>query len=89
MPKETVLCIVSVLDETTVLPPLSFRISPSTPLPITFTQGEAAESPNGDPKAKSTAFKIVAHDGGSTGWQAFGAELSWLRAGVSWGGRES
>ena len=78
-----------VIDETTPLPPLRLRISPNTTLRITFTKGEAAESPDGDPRAKSTAFEIVPHDGGSTGWQALGAELSGLRAGVSWGSRGS
>ena len=70
-------------------PPLSLHLSPSPTLPITFTQGEAAEGPDGDPKAKSTALEIVPHDGGNTGWQALNAELSWLWAGISWGNRDS
>ena len=74
-----------IVNGNTSTPPPSFHLSPSPSLPITFTQGEAAQSPNGDPKAKSTAFKIVPHDEGSTGWQVLGAELSWLWAGVSWG----
>lgn len=77
------------VNETTLLTPLSLHILPNPTLLITFTEGKAAESSNGDPKAKFTAFKIVPHDGGNTGWQAFSAELPWLWAGVSWRDRGS
>ena len=73
----------------TPTPPPSLHLSPSPTLPIIFTQGEAAQNPDGDPEAKSTAFKIVPQDAGSTGRQALCAELSWLRSGVSWGDRGS
>lgn len=78
-----------VTDGSTPTPPTGLHLSSNPALPVTFTQGEAAEGPDGDPEAKSTALEIVPHDWGSTGWQALGAELSWLWTGVSWGGRKS